>query len=143
MHNYFNSAFVPAVDDRVTAALTAAYRQAPNALSELHVHHLGGALGRVPTEATAFATRDQDFIVNVVARTPTAAGFEAVRSWARTAITPLGTTAAYVNFTGEAAADRVQASYPPATYRRLVAVKDHYDPDNLFSLNQNIPPSTA
>jgi FAD/FMN-containing dehydrogenase len=143
MHNYFNSAFVPAVDERVTAALTAAYRQAPNALSELHVHHLGGALGRVPTEATAFATRDQDFIVNVVARTPTAAGFEAVRSWARTAITPLGTTAAYVNFTGEAAADRVQASYPPATYRRLVAVKDRYDPDNLFSLNQNIPPSTA
>ncbi|MEN3357201.1 MAG: hypothetical protein V7637_1183 [Mycobacteriales bacterium] len=143
VHNYFNSAFVPALDDGVTQALTAAYEQVPNALSEVHVHHLGGAVGRVPAEATAFATRDQDFVVNLVARTPTAAGFDAARTWARAAITTLGTTTAYVNFTGEAAVDRVEASYPPATYRRLVTVKDRYDPDNLFSLNQNIPPSAV
>ena len=71
LHNYFNSAFVPALDDGVLQVLTTAYRQVPNALSEVHVHHLGGAMARVPSDATAFATRDQDFIVNMVARTPT------------------------------------------------------------------------
>jgi FAD/FMN-containing dehydrogenase len=48
-----------------------------------------------------------------------------------------------VNFTGEGGTDRVRASYPPLTYQRLVAVKDRYDPDNLFRLNQNIQPSTT
>ena len=44
---------------------------------------------------------------------------------------------------GEASEDRVRASYPAATYTRLVAVKDRYDPTNLFRLNQNIPPSAG
>jgi FAD/FMN-containing dehydrogenase len=48
-----------------------------------------------------------------------------------------------VNFTGEASEERVRASYPAATYARLVSVKDRYDPTNLFRLNQNIPPSVA
>ena len=47
----------------------------PNALTEIHLQHLGGAVGRVPADATAFALRDQEFIVNIVARTPTAEGF--------------------------------------------------------------------
>ena len=40
-------------------------------MTEIHLQHLGGAVGRVPADATAFALRDQEFIVNVVARTPT------------------------------------------------------------------------
>jgi len=143
LHNYFNSAFVRAVDDRVIRALTASYRQVPNPLSELHLHHPGGAIGRVPSGATAFATRDQEFIVKVIGRTATAEGFGAARAWARAATEALGSGPAYVNFTGEAAADRVRASYPPATYQRLVAMTDRYDPDNLFALNQNIQPSRA
>jgi len=142
LHNYFNSAFVPALDDAVMQVLTTAYRGVPNPLSELHVHHLGGAMARVPSDATAFATRDQDFIVNVVARTPTVEHFDTVRDWARAIPGALGSGPAYVNFTGEGGTDRVRASYPPATYQRLVAVKDRYDPDNLFRLNQNIQPST-
>jgi FAD/FMN-containing dehydrogenase len=143
VHNYFNSAFVPALDDGARQALLAAYHQVPNPMSELHVHHLGGAMARVPADATAFATRDQDFIVNVVARTPTADHFDGARDWARAIPGTLGSGPAYVNFTGEGGTDRVQASYPPSTYQRLVAVKDRYDPDNLFRLNQNIQPSTA
>ena len=131
---------MPALDDGVLGTLTDAYGRVPNPLSELHVHHLGGAMGRVPADATAFAVRDQDFIVNVVARTPAADGFDAARDWARAVPAALGGRA-YVNFTGEGGTDRVAASYPPATYQRLVAVKDRYDPDNLFQLNQNIRPS--
>jgi FAD/FMN-containing dehydrogenase len=86
--------------------------------------------------------RDHEFVINAVARTPSATGFDDVRAWAKAATDALGSTTAYVNFTGEATPDRVHASYPPATYERLVSVKDRYDPDNLFRLNQNIPPST-
>ena len=54
----------------------------------------------------------------------------------------LGADAAtYVNFTGESNAAVVRASYPPDTYRRLVDLKNEYDPTNLFRLNQNIAPS--
>ena len=111
-------------------------------MSELHIHQLGGAMGRTPAGATAFATRDRDFILNVVARTPDAAGYDTAVEWARATTAALGPdAAAYVNFTGEASADLVRAAYPPETYARLVAVKDRYDPTNLFRLNQNIAPS--
>jgi FAD/FMN-containing dehydrogenase len=141
LHNYFTSAFVPALDEHTVGTLTASHQKVPNAFSELHVHHLGGAM-RLPSDATAFATRDQDFIVNAVARTPGTEGFDAARGWARGVIADLSPTAeAYVNFTSDVTTDRVRASYPPATYERLVAVKDRYDPDNVFCLNQNIQPS--
>ena len=142
MHNYFRSAFLPNLDGASVDSIIESYHTAPNPLSELHIHHLGGAVSRIPSDATAFATRDADFILNVVARAPDADGFGPVVDWARTATDGVGTAGVtYVNFTGEASADRVRASYPPATYDRLVAVKDRYDPTNLFRLNQNIPPS--
>ena len=50
-------------------------------------------------------------------------------------------TGVYVNNLGVGGADRVRAAYAPATYERLVALKDAYDPDNVFRLNQNIRPS--
>ncbi|MDT3445083.1 FAD-binding oxidoreductase [Pseudofrankia sp. BMG5.37] len=142
LHNYFRAAFLPSLDSTSAASILESYHAAPNPLSELHIHHLGGAVSRTPSDATAFATRDADFILNVVARTPDADGFDAVVDWARTATDRVGTdSATYVNFTGEASVDRVRASYPRETYDRLVAVKDRYDPTNLFQLNQNIPPS--
>jgi FAD/FMN-containing dehydrogenase len=54
---------------------------------------------------------------------------------------PWSTGGTYVNFTSEPGQDKVQASYPPDTYARLVAVKDRYDPTNLFRRNQNIYPT--
>jgi FAD/FMN-containing dehydrogenase len=144
MWNYFRSAFFADLDDATVKALVSSYSQAPNEVSELHVHHLGGAMGRVSPDATAFGTRDREFILNVVARAPGAAGFDGVIEWARSACAKLGPdAAAYVNFTGEASEDRVRASYPAQTYARLVSVKDRYDPTNLFRLNQNVPPSGA
>ncbi|HEU4947534.1 MAG TPA: FAD-binding oxidoreductase [Kribbella sp.] len=142
--NYFRSAFFTDLDSTTTDAIASAYAQVPNGLSELHIHHLGGAMGRVPADATAFGIRDREYILNVVARTPDANGFDGVVQWARSTSAALGPDAAsYVNFTGEASEDRVRASYPPGTYDRLVAVKDRYDPTNLFRLNQNITPSVA
>jgi FAD/FMN-containing dehydrogenase len=142
IHNYFRSAFMPTLDDTSVESILRSYGTLPNPLTELHIHHLGGAVSRIPSDATAFATRDADFILNVVARTPDANGFGTVVDWARAVTDGLGADArAYVNYTGEASVDRVRASYPEGTYDRLVAVKDRYDPTNLFRMNQNIKPS--
>jgi FAD/FMN-containing dehydrogenase len=143
LHNYFRSAFVPALDDTVVAALLEKYATLPNGLTEMHIHHLGGAMGAVAPDATAFGVRDQEYVVNVVARTPDSNGFDGVIDWARGVTAAIGPDAsAYVNFTGEGSAERMRASYPDETYRRLAAVKDQYDPTNLFRLNQNIEPSS-
>jgi FAD/FMN-containing dehydrogenase len=139
--NYFRSAFVPDVDEATSAALLSSYTEVPNPLSELHIHHLGGSMARVASDETAFAIRDHEFILNVVARTPDGDGFAEATAWARAATGAVAPTApAYVNFTGEDTPDRVRASYPPATYQRLAEVKNRYDPANLFRLNQNIQP---
>jgi FAD/FMN-containing dehydrogenase len=141
-HNYFQAVFVADLGAAEAGILQQAAATLPNALTEVVIHQLGGAIARVPPDATAFGTRDATHIINVIARTTTATGFATVRTWARQlteALRPGGDT--YVNFTGEPAADLTRRSYPEPTYRRLIAVKDRYDPNNLFRLNQNIPPS--
>ncbi len=142
IHNYFRSAFLPALDNQALQVLAESFATLPNPLCEIHVQHLGGAVGRVPAPDTAYALREQEFIVNVIARTPDASGFEQVIAWARGVTTALGPDAnTYVNFTGDADPALVRASYPPATYQRLVELKNRYDPTNLFRLNQNITPT--
>ena len=101
-------------------------------------------MARVPASATAFAHRNAAYVLNIIARSPDRDGFSEHVGWARAthqAVDPWTTGGAYVNFTSESGADKVQASYPPDTYARLVTVKDRYDPTNLFQLNQNIRPS--
>ena len=132
VHNYFRSAFLPEVDDRALHVLRESFATLPNALAEIHLQHLGGAVGRVPAQETAYALRDQEFIVNVIARTPDAEGYDDAVDWARGVTAALGPDAStYVNFTGEPDPSLVRASYPPETYRRLVELKDRYDPTNL------------
>jgi Berberine and berberine like len=100
-------------------------------------------MARVPADATAFAHRRSRIMVNV------AAFFEgpddrAVReAWVRDFAATLdqGDTGAYVGFVGDEGEARVRQAYPGPTWDRLAAVKRRYDPTNLFSLNQNIPPA--
>ncbi|ASR39302.1 FAD-linked oxidase [Prauserella marina] len=142
LHNYFRSSFLRTADKSALDTLHTGFAEIPNGLCEIHLHHLGGAMAKTPPEATAFAVRDHDYIVNVIARTATASGYREAVDWAKGVTSMLGPDAAtYVNFTGEGSADRARAAYPGGTYRRLVEVKDRYDPTNLFSLNQNIQPS--
>ena len=100
--------------------------------------------GSVPPEATAYAHRDAAYLLEVIARSPEREGFEEHADWARAtqqAMGPWATGGGYVNFTSEPGQDKVQASYPPDTCARLVAVKDQDDPTDLFRLDQNIRPS--
>lgn len=142
IHNHFRSAFLRTLDDAALGVLQDSFAALPNALTEIHLQHLGGAVSRVAADATAFGMRDREFIVNVVARTPGADGFADVVDWARGVTAALGPDAGtYVNFTGDSNPALVHAAYPPETYRRLVELKNRYDPTNLFRLNQNIVPS--
>jgi FAD/FMN-containing dehydrogenase len=104
---------------------------------------LGGAMGRVPSEATAFVHRQRRLMVNVAAMYASPQEDSVHRAWADDAAAVLrrGADAAYVNFLGDEGAERVRAAYPGATWDRLAEVKRRYDPENLFRLNQNVPPA--
>ena len=142
-HNYFTSAMMDGLPDSAIDELIARWSAKPTPQSEIHIHHAGGAMARVPQAESAFAQRTSPYLLNVIARSANGVGFDGDATWARdarTALAAYGSDAMYVNFTGEAGADKVRASYPPQTYARLVAIKKRYDPTNLFRLNQNITP---
>jgi FAD/FMN-containing dehydrogenase len=112
---------------------------APMRIGQIRV--LGGAVARVPVGATAFAHRQSRILVGFLAMYggPT----EPHERWATDAIEDLGQhdMGAYVNFVSNEGPERLRAAYPGATWDRLRQVKGTYDPDNLFRLNQNIPPA--
>jgi FAD/FMN-containing dehydrogenase len=140
-HNYFSSAYVDELNDEAIAAAVAAHRAVRSPHSEIHFQHLGGAVARAGD--AAFGNRSARYVLNVIARTAGAEGFEDSVAWAhntRQALAPVSRDAGYVNFMGDAGDERLRASYGDATYERLVALKREYDPTNVFRLNQNIAP---
>jgi FAD/FMN-containing dehydrogenase len=141
--NYFTSELLEKLPDAAIDTLLTQWMSKPSPESELHVQHAGGAMGRVDAAATAFSHRSAAYIVNIIARATDSSDFAVHTDWARStrsAVSRYGTDATYVNFTGEATPDEVRASYPPATFARLVDVKRRYDPNNMFRFNQNISP---
>ncbi len=114
---------------------------APMAAVQLRV--LGGAAGRVPAEATAFAHRDAALMMNIAvmfAKAEERAEHEAWASSVERALSDGAATPAYAGFLGDEGAEGVRRAYPPATLERLVRVKRRYDPENLFRLNLNVSP---
>ncbi|HXJ84976.1 MAG TPA: FAD-binding oxidoreductase [Candidatus Methylomirabilis sp.] len=118
----------------------------PSPLSRIYIEHLGGAMGRVPSEQTAFVHRSAPFDLIVIAGGFRPEDADKNVRWARAtsdAMRPFMSGAAYVNYLGaDAGIDAVRSAYGPA-YQRLVALKNRYDPANVFRLNQNIRPSAS
>jgi FAD/FMN-containing dehydrogenase len=113
---------------------------APMAVAQLRV--LGGAMARVPADATAFAHRDRPIMAGVGAVYEHAADRPAHDAWADGFAAALrGGPGVYVNFLSDEGPERVREAYPGPTWDRLVEVKRRYDPHNLFHRNQNIPPA--
>ncbi len=137
------SLFLQTLNDNVLHRLveeTAAI-MSPGTLVQLRI--LGGAMGRVAANATAFAHRNKQALVLIANSGP--GSTDAADRHARTervwrALRPYA-DGVYVNFLAEEGEQRVHEAYPPATYARLVALKNRYDPTNLFHLNQNIKPT--
>jgi FAD/FMN-containing dehydrogenase len=141
---YFKATNLARLDDALIDRLCELHLATPGPQCEIHVHQLGGAVARVDEGATAFAERSMPFVLNAVTGWQDPEVGPAHRDWARAAIATAAdasTGRAYVNFLGDS--DAARTSYGAETYDRLVALKDRYDPTNVFRLNQNIPPSGA
>ncbi len=112
-------------------------------LTAFPIWQLGGAMARVGEDETAFGGRTAGHTFNITAMTSGPDGFDQEREWARglwSALEPHHTSV-YVNFLMDEGEERIRQAYGAEKYERLKALKRRYDPDNLFHLNQNIPPS--
>ena len=143
IHAYFKATNLARLDDELIEKLCEIHREAPGPQCEIHVHQMGGAVGRVGADATAFAERSMPFVLNAVTgwRDPSAGTSHT--EWARDVIaagSAASTGRAYVNFLGDP--DAARSAYGEETYARLVALKNEYDPTNVFRLNQNIEPAS-
>lgn len=144
MQNYWKASFLPGLSDQAIDVIVEHAGRMRSPLSQVHLHLMGGAVARVPREATAFAHRQAAFAMNIVGTWPDPAENDVHTRWAREfadAVAPHTTGGAYVNFLGNEGEDRVRAAYGAETWARLVAVKTKYDPGNTFRLNQNIRPA--
>ena len=135
--------FVDAIDRPVAQTMVEYLRASTAQMAAAEIRVLGGAMARVPAEATAFAHRGSRIMVNVAAMYERPDEATVHEPWVADFAAALrqGDGSAYVNFLGDEGEARVHAAYPGATWQRLAAVKGRYDPANLFHLNHNIPPS--
>ena len=116
----------------------------PSPMKMGQIRVLGGAYSRVPAETTAFAHRDTRIMLAFLAMYEGGAEITAAFDrWATDAVSTVSqeNSVAYVNFLGIEGDEGLRAAYPGSTWDRLRRVKRQYDPENLFRLNQNIPPA--
>jgi FAD/FMN-containing dehydrogenase len=117
----------------------------PTGHSTMHLYPIDGYASRVAEDSTAFAYRDGGWAGVIVGVDPDPANAALISQWARDywqELHPTSAGGAYVNFLMDEGADRVKAAYR-GNYERLTRVKARYDPDNIFHINQNIPPAPS
>lgn len=135
--------FTDQIDEDAIATILDRVESSSAMMAVAQLRALGGAMARVPDDATAFAHRRSRFMVTVanvferVEDTPTH------QAWVDELSAALGLNGrgAYVNFLGDEGEAGVRAAYPGETWDRLREIKGRYDPTNLFRLNQNVPPA--
>lgn len=134
--------FSDGIDSNGIATLLEAIDASDASLSVVQIRALGGAIARVPGEATAYAHRDRSLMLNVAAFYESEEDRPRREAWVRDLFKTLthGDDSVYVGFLADEGADRIRSAYPGDTWDRLRRVKREYDPDNTFRLNQNIPP---
>jgi FAD/FMN-containing dehydrogenase len=105
---------------------------------------LGGAMARVPADATAFAHRERRLMVTAAAMVDSVERLPEQTAWVEETATVLRgpDAAAYVGFLADEGEARIREAYPPSTWERLARIKARYDPTNVFRSNQNVPPAT-
>jgi FAD binding domain/Berberine and berberine like len=134
--------FVDAIDRGVSETIFEYLQSSDATMRVAQLRVLGGAMARVPSDATAFAHRRSRIMVNVAAFFEGPEDRVVREAWVNDFVGALQQedTGAYVGFVGDEGEARIRQVYPGATWDRLAAVKARYDPTNLFRLNQNIPP---
>jgi FAD/FMN-containing dehydrogenase len=134
--------FLDRFDTQAATTILECLQASDAAMRAAQLRVLGGAIARVPDEATAYAHRRRRIMVNLAAFYQGPDDRAGRQQWVErfaTALSPVD-DGAYVNFLGEDGPARIRQAYPGPTWERLVAVKRRWDPTNLFRHNQNIPP---
>jgi hypothetical protein len=145
MRYYWKSLNLPQLTPEIVATLVEHAERAPSDHSTIDVWANGGAIARVPEEATAFGGRDSRYVIGVESNWEHESADDANVAWARDVLASLeghGSGGLYLNFAGlpDEAAAAVPASHG-RNFARLAELKARYDPANLFRHNQNIPPA--
>lgn len=142
--NYWKSSFISELTDEVITILTSQFAACPLTMSKLILEHFHGAATRRAPDDTAFPHRQNGYNVLIIAQWTDAADSDANVAWARqtyAALEPHMDQGVYSNYmSDDEPAARVQRAFG-RNFQRLQRLKNRYDPENRFHLNQNIPPA--
>ncbi|HEX6884416.1 MAG TPA: FAD-binding oxidoreductase [Planctomycetota bacterium] len=141
--NYWKSHNFTRLDDGLLDVVIEYAGKLPSPHCEIFFGSIGGATKRPAPDATAYAHRDAEYVMNVHGRWEAPAEDERCMRWSREyfkASAPFASAGAYVNFLTAEELDRVRAAYG-SNYDRLAVVKRKYDPDNVFRVNFNVKPA--
>jgi FAD/FMN-containing dehydrogenase len=143
LQHYWRSAYLDDLDDIAIDALVDYAAAVTSPLTGIDVHLMGGAVTRVPADATAFGHREVPWLVNAYAIWTDPREVDRHMEWLRGLSAKLRSRSRgiYVNFLADEGEAGVRAAYDAVAYERLVALKNEYDPTNLFRMNQNIKPT--
>lgn len=139
---YTKSGYFASLDDSTIDRLAEAVDAIPSPEIQIELAYLGGAAARIGADETAFGDRSAPFILNLLAGWSDPSHDTGNISWIRAVfnkLRPAMKPGVYINFMSGDEQDRVPEAYHER-WDRLVFVKSHYDPKNLFRLNQNVPP---
>ena len=142
--NYWKSHNFVEITDGMIETFVEYAESMPTSISEIAIAQLGGAINDVPADATAYPHRDAEFLMNLHTRWENLTQDDECIAWAREcydAMTPHATGGTYVNFIPEE--DGSERAAYQENYDRLIEVKTKYDPENLFSMNQNVEPDAT
>jgi FAD/FMN-containing dehydrogenase len=145
MQWYWKGDYVKDLPEEALDAYVAFGSRVPTMLSTMHLYPINGAAGRVDRNATAWNYRDAIYAMVIAGIDPDPANKDKLVNWAKEywhAVHPYSVGGSYINFMMEEGEDRVKATYG-GNYQQLVTVKNAYDPDNLFRVNQNIRPTVS
>jgi hypothetical protein len=134
-HYYWTTSQFDVFDDALVDTLVERAAAPPDPLCEVHVHHLGGAVGRIAKDTTAFSHRDAPFFINVIGHAGGAECFPAVRDWVhalRAALAPHARFGVQPNFAGETA-DLQAIAHGAEAREKLVSLRARYDPEELLA----------
>jgi len=141
---YWKSHNLVGLPDEAIEVAVRHHLRAPQPWSYSLIGQLGGAVERIPNDATAYPHREAPYMININGVDDDPADDDEVIAWTREtfdALAPFSTGGVYVNFVGNEGEERVHAAYGPA-YDRLARIKARVDPDNVFSTNQNVRPAS-
>jgi FAD/FMN-containing dehydrogenase len=140
---YWRADFIKEIPDEAVAQHVKFGHELPTPHSTMHLYPIDGAAHKVGASDTPWAYRDSNWSQVIVGVDPDPSNNEKITKWTKDyydAVHPYSAGGAYVNFLMEEGEDRVKTSYKD-NYDRLVSVKNKYDPNNFFRVNQNIKPS--